>query len=309
MKKLIFILIFHTNLLFAQEKLNFDSLSLQKYIKTCLDLNKTKPDSAIYCIDLAIENAAKIKNKRLLIQTKSVKADFLLLRKEYEKAYKLAEECVRESQQASLKNYFFENIDLQREILKKSPDLGNELALLDKRLKYALEIKYDASVSRTFLEIGAHYYRKSAYTQAMENFQKSLEIAEKINDKSLAASAYTNIGNIFGDEKDYEAAVKYYMKALEMKESSNEKRLIGTSYNNIGIAYKKLGKLENALEFYHKALMAYRQNNDKGGISRAYNNIGITYKDRKMYDSALFFYEKSLEIKKELDDKLVWSIP
>ena len=51
-----------------------------------------------------------------------------------------------------------------------------------------------------------------------------------------------------------EQALEYYQKALEIAEERKDIREKATRLNNIGIVYQQWGKPEKALEYFEKAL-------------------------------------------------------
>ncbi len=62
---------------------------------------------------------------------------------------------------------------------------------------------------------GAYYYSKADYSNALDNYLKSLKIAEEINNKNHIATRLGNIGIVYSDQGDYSKALEYYFTNLK----------------------------------------------------------------------------------------------
>ncbi|CAF4933927.1 unnamed protein product, partial [Rotaria sp. Silwood1] len=147
--------------------------------------------------------------------------------------------------------------------------------------------------------------RSRNYTEALEFYQKSLEIREKClpsNHPDLAAT-YNGIGLIHDNMGEYAKALEFYQKSLDIQQtsiSSNQPKLAET-YNNIGAVYLHLGDIWKALEFYQNSLEispTYLPPNHPD-MASIYNNIAQVYHRIQEYPKALEFYQKSLEIRQK----------
>ncbi|CAF1072341.1 unnamed protein product [Rotaria sp. Silwood1] len=156
-----------------------------------------------------------------------------------------------------------------------------------------------------FYYLGEIKCHKGNYTEALEFYQKSLEIREKClpsNHPDLAAT-YNGIGLIHDNMGEYAKALEFYQKSLDIQQtsiSSNQPKLAET-YNNIGAVYLHLGDIWKALEFYQNSLEispTYLPPNHPD-MASIYNNIAQVYHRIQEYPKALEFYQKSLEIRQK----------
>jgi len=152
-------------------------------------------------------------------------------------------------------------------------------------------------------EIGVIHHYDANLNEALEYYQKSLEIYKELDYKEGIAQSLINIGVICENWEDYAEALQYYQRSLEMCKELDYKEGIAHSLINIGNINCELGDYAEALEYYQRSLEINKELDNKKGIAMSLNNIGSIYYDWENYAKALEYYQRSLEINKELDDK------
>jgi len=156
--------------------------------------------------------------------------------------------------------------------------------------------------SHLFHYLGYIKDNQGRYTEALEYYEKSLEIDQKTlptNHPDFAQS-YNNIGSVYEKMGEYSKALEYYEKSLEIYQKTlpaNHPSL-ATSYNNIGLVYDSMGEYSKALEYFEKSLEIYQKNlpPNHPSLATSYSNIGLVYSEMGEYSKALEYYENSLEI-------------
>lgn len=138
---------------------------------------------------------------------------------------------------------------------------------------------------------------------ALDYVQRSRQLAEEAGDKRVLANALNNIGVLARDEGNYARALEYFEKSLPLYEALGDKAWISLSLNNIGTVHGTQGNQVQALEYFQRALKLGQAADDKNMIAFAVNNIGLTYHRYKDYPRALEFYQQSLALRDELKDK------
>lgn len=158
------------------------------------------------------------------------------------------------------------------------------------------------SLAGAYNNIGFIYDDKGEVIKALEYYNKSLKIREKIGDKQGIAITLNNIGIIYLKQDLPHQALDYYLKSLKVKKEIGDKKSIAISLNNIAGVYKKID-LKKSLEYYTKALIIREEIDDRSGMAVTMNNIGTLYKSQNSLDTALQYYKKALQIRKEIGDK------
>ena len=69
------------------------------------------------------------------------------------------------------------------------------------------------------------------------------------------AASYNNIGNVYNRQGNYEEALEYYQKDLDItvRLVGQDHPDVASSYSNIGVVYRKKGDRTAATEMYTKA--------------------------------------------------------
>ncbi len=126
---------------------------------------------------------------------------------------------------------------------------------------------------------------------ASEYFDKSLHIADSLNDKALQSNILLNIGDLNLINGDYKTAEKYLLKALEIASDIDD-------LNNIKDAYSKLSELYEKTNQYELSLINY-ENSIK--VQDTIFNAGNTKKEVQLEMN--FEFEKQEAITKLEQEK------
>jgi serine phosphatase RsbU (regulator of sigma subunit) len=106
-------------------------------------------------------------------------------------------------------------------------------------------------------------------------------------------------GNTATATKKYHDALEHYERSLEINLINDNKNAIAKDYNNIGTVYFKTGDLDTALVYFSKCAEIRLSYNLKQGLSSAYSNIANIYLEKKQYNKALEYGNKGYELAKE----------
>ena len=163
----------------------------------------------------------------------------------------------------------------------------------------------NGDMGRLYNKVGVAYDDLCNHTEALEYYNKALEIFEKVygEEHPSTATSYNNIGYVYDDLGNHTKALEYYSKDLAIckKVYGENHPDTATSYNNIGAVYKTLCKYTEALEYYNKALAIkekiYGEHPD---TAISYNNIGAVYKTLGNYTEVLEYFSKALAIKEKI---------
>jgi tetratricopeptide (TPR) repeat protein len=163
-----------------------------------------------------------------------------------------------------------------------------------------------------YIKKGDEYYYDKKYNEAIENYQKALNIdGQNIN-------ALSGLGNVYFLLGDYLKSIEYYSKVLTIEPNYTKNQY------SLGLAYLELAQYEKAIEYFQEALendpenewlnlnigSAYlnigeynlavkyflRALDLEPKFTQAYYYLGLTHFYLENYGQAIFNYEKVLEI-------------
>lgn len=191
--------------------------------------------------------------------------------------------------------------DIAWSFLFTNPDsaylLGHE------ELEKAITLKLTKWESKALNTIGASYQVKGNFLKAIEFYQQSLKLREKMGDIRGVSSSLANIGSIYISISEFEKALYYQMKSLKTFEQIGNKEGMASALNNMGVIYNNLSDQTKALEYNLRSLKLYEEIGDKQGIAACNDNIGVIYMNMKEYDKALKYQLQAYVIDEEIGDK------
>jgi tetratricopeptide (TPR) repeat protein len=183
-------------------------------------------------------------------------------------------------------------------------NLDSAYLLAKMQLDFARKVNHRKWISRALYNIGAQYYLKSDYQQAISYYNQSLEIRKEIGDLKGEAAIYGNLGLIYGDQGNLLKDLEYQLKSLAINEKLNDTSNLTSNYSNLATIYQKQDDSTKALEYFNKALVMYQARDNRAHIGLLYNNMGNMYREFKNYEKAKWYLHESLRIRTELNDNL-----
>ena len=145
--------------------------------------------------------------------------------------------------------------------------------------------------------LGNLYQSMGDNSNALKEYEQSIELAKRLSDHISLGWAYGNIGNAYLGLNKKDEAVFYLQKSLDIAvEFEQTPQAIGRTYNNLGTAYQSMNDLDKAEEYYDLALSQAVYGNDIAGQARVYGNIGNVHMLRKNYERAIPHYSEVLRL-------------
>ncbi len=155
----------------------------------------------------------------------------------------------------------FLKCELAYSYLYNKPD--SSFLVAQEGLTLSIKKNFPKGQAWCYKEIGEAKQQMGGYPDAMQDYLKSLRIAEKLNLQSHIAGVLIDIGFLYREQEDYNQAIKYTLKAKNVIESIHN--------------YKKIGNYQS---FYDSALI----------------NIGFFYYKKNQLDSALIYEQNAFEL-------------
>ena len=108
------------------------------------------------------------------------------------------------------------------------------------------------------------------YEEAARQYQRSLDINERLGDQTGMATSYHNLGAIAQDRGDYEEAARQYQRALDINERLGNQADMATCYSQLGnLGADRGGPAAEAIAWHVRALAIRLQL----GVPQAVNNL------------------------------------
>lgn len=194
-------------------------------------------------------------------------------------------------------------LNIQATALNFQGDWENALQLYQRSLEIGEELGDLQGVGVCLNNMGNIFKNQGHYKKAVDSFFKSLKIREEVGDTLGMASTYGNIASLFKEQGDYDQSLDYFERCLVIMERIGNIRGVAGTLNNMGLVYSDLGDLDRAVEMYAGALELHEQTGDMRGMSGSLSNIGNLHFRRANYEDAAQAHQQSLELREATGDK------
>jgi tetratricopeptide (TPR) repeat protein len=180
-------------------------------------------------------------------------------------------------------------------------DFDTAIYFLNKSLELAERFENKKEKIKAYNSFAFILEAQNDIDSAQFYYESAIELAREIDDKEQLSKSLINIGPIYQQQGKTLYAIDAYEEALKLKKEVKDIKGIGTAYYQLGNVYLIIDILELALDNFKEALPYFEQLEDFDGIAAVFNGIGLTYDNMRLYDKSIIFYNKSLEIYESLD--------
>lgn len=254
-------------------------------------LEGSKPDSAIYYLNIAINEAKVLKSPKdeaaSLYNLSYIYVNLNL----FDKALKINLDLLRLRDKPKDLINSYNAISI---ILSKMHRYNEALAYSAKALKGSEELKDDASILASYINYGSAYLGLKQFDKAEDYFLKAREVAKKTNDLFSFSSVLTNLGAVYVEKNDYTKAKKIFDELLatgvvEMQDPYTNHII----FSNIGELYNKQNMLDSAKVNYLKSLQYVEPIKYYSGMSVSYYSLAEIEAKKKNYTAAYDYLQKA----------------
>ena len=134
-------------------------------------------------------------------------------------------------------------------------------AILNHYKNQAKKMKKLESVSNAYALLGAIQSGKGKFSLSKELFRKSAYYGFASNAIAQIAHAYTNMAIVYFQEGNQKEALNYFNKSLEIRLKTKNVRSISESYFNLGEYYSGIDDVQTAALYYEKCQDYCKENN------------------------------------------------
>lgn len=140
------------------------------------------------------------------------------------------------------------------------------------------------------------YSNQAEYQKSLEACHKSIQISQKLNDKSLESTTTMNLGQVYTAQGDYRQALEAFQKSKQISQTFKSPETTIYVTNWIANTYQKLGQYERAIATYQDALKISKSLKAKGLESSLLLGLAQANVAQGNLAAALNHYQQSLDI-------------
>lgn len=141
--------------------------------------------------------------------------------------------------------------------------------------------------------------------KAIQNFDRAIKIAKKLNDTLRATNFLFNKGVVYSTTlKQYDSALYFFKKTVPFYIKKENQEYLSYNYNNQAQAYKKLGNYNAAITYYNKADSIPLRKFNLKTKKIFYENMMDVYSEIGQFDTAFIYSQKLSRIKDSINETL-----
>ncbi|MCA2880192.1 MAG: tetratricopeptide repeat protein [Microcystis sp. M046S1] len=172
----------------------------------------------------------------------------------------------------------------------------------EKALQIYQEIKNRQGEAASLDNLGSAYLSLGQYQKAIDLHEKSLVINREIVNRQGEANSLNNLGNAYQSRGEYQTAIDYHQQSLDIRREIKDRQGEAASLNNLGNAYQSRGEYQTGINYHQQSLAITRELDDRSGEAKALNNLGVDYRLLGQYQKAINYHQQSLEIAEKIGD-------
>ena len=169
----------------------------------------------------------------------------------------------------------------------------------EKSLEIAQKLNDQQFIANGLMLKGAVLLDRNENSAARQMYAAAIEGFKIVNDYKRHLRAISNYGVSYTNENNYEEARKWLEKGMDM--AVQAKDLSGQAYitNNLGILADMKGEKRKAIELYLKGLKFNEDAGERQSLGASYANIGAVYSNLEDQQSAIFYTLKACQFYQE----------
>lgn len=174
--------------------------------------------------------------------------------------------------------------------------------LLNKAIVSFIELKNDSMLAKTYMRLGFVHYTMGDYETSNRTYFSALDIAERLDNKSIMAWACNLIGLNYRSkpDPDYNKSLEYLFKALEIDTKNNAYGgNMGMVLLRIGSVYTHMKEYDKAEIYLNRSMRLADSLNRSTNIKWTLESFASLYKKKKEFNKALPYLGRSLAISKK----------
>ena len=181
-------------------------------------------------------------------------------------------------------------------------DYGEAARQYQRSLDIKERLGDQAGMAISYHNLGMLAQFRGDYDEAARQYQRALDISERLGDRDGMASGYHQLGRLAQDRGDYDEAARQYQRVLDIDERFGNQAGMAISYGQLGRLAQDRGDYDEAARQYQRALDIFERLGDQNKVAGTYHNLGMLAQFRGDYDEAARQYQRALDIFERLGD-------
>lgn len=152
----------------------------------------------------------------------------------------------------------------------------------------------NASIARAYAHIGQYYFAQSDFPEAIQNYERALQLWRDLNNHQEQAGILIMLGFIDARKGEWSSSISFYTQAESLIKENPTPAQMGRIAGGLAYIFNESGLPENGLIQYQRALDYFRQTPDTRDDARMFITLGNTHYLLGNYPEALTHLQQAL---------------
>ena len=157
--------------------------------------------------------------------------------------------------------------------------------------------------ARALTTLGIVDYDLEDMHHAIEVFQRSYALWQRLSDNRGEAEALLHMGFAHSDLSEEQKALELHFVALDLARQARDRSLEALTLTAIGNVYSKLGEMQHALNFYYRATPLLESMGDLYWTVSVYSGMGYAYYELGDAQRALRYFTRAVEMNRRISSR------
>ncbi|MDW3209056.1 MAG: tetratricopeptide repeat protein [Reichenbachiella sp.] len=166
------------------------------------------------------------------------------------------------------------------------------------------EVRDNMLLTECYSHAGFCYREMGLYQNALPHYQRSLQIAKKINADRETAEQYYNLGTLYQHMGDYDRSIKFLDSAYQIDVARGDSEAIGFDLSLLSELRAQTGDYEEALYYAKESLAMYEPGTgNANSLGTRLHLVGNMFMTADRLDSASHYLDQAAIEFMRLDDQ------
>ena len=155
---------------------------------------------------------------------------------------------------------------------------------------------------------GTLFLIERKFEESKRMYDKSLEMAEEINEKALQARIFSNLAVYYSYKEDNVNSEAFHLKAIRVNSSIGRDDLNINSYMNLGILNTRKQLYKQSIEYLLKGNQIADSINDVQNAAFINNQIAVNYLQLNQFEKSKFYLARVRNLAQENDNAIAFRL-
>ena len=146
------------------------------------------------------------------------------------------------------------------------------------------------------------FYRKGDYAHAVDNYQRALDVFERMGLKEAPVGTLDELGRVYLERGNYFRAARYLYQSLEIRQRQQDFLGLCHSYDELGRVYLRSGDYLKTIENLNRSLHLKERIGDFAGLNPTLLILGDLYFRLGRHEQSLLYFGREVENSQKLGD-------